>query len=283
MLTIFVIEFRTINFMTTQTNCIACNNRLASSVQSRVGILCDFCKSQGLFRKRIIITGITRMNRGHICVSGIDPDTWRFVRPVFSTGLGRNFVINGSAHQIKHFSIVELELKKYSPSIEFHTEDWIINENFAPRLVGQLNNIQLTTLLQRMSVDNLNEAIQRKDSSLFIIKAKRILDLYHEYSFGKFKVRLTFEDWGGNIHHSLPATDLLLLAMVRYKVEVQKCAYSDQLIRQFNSNPFKYIRIGLTREFLGQHWRQITGLITVPDLFGGESFIDYEKKLGMCA
>ena len=35
------------------------------------------------------------MNRGHICVSGIDPDTWKFVRPVFSSGLQRNFVVNG--------------------------------------------------------------------------------------------------------------------------------------------------------------------------------------------
>ena len=269
--------------MTLQSNCIACNNKLTENVLSRTGVLCNSCKHQGLFRKKIIITGITRMNRGHICVSGIDPDTWRFVGPVFSTGLERNFIVNGSAHQIKHFSVVEIELKKYNPSSEYHTEDWIINENFAPRLVGQLNNNQLTTLLQRMSVDNLNEAIKSKDSSLFIIKAKRILDLYHEYSYGKFGVRVTFEDWRGNIHHNLPATDLLLLAMVRYKVEVQKRTYSEQFIKEFNNNPFKYIRIGLTRKFRGQHWRQVTGLITVPDLFGGESFVDYENKLGKCA
>ena len=269
--------------MAIQTHCIGCNNKLNQPMISSVGILCRSCKEQGLFRKRIIITGMTRMNRGHICISGIDMDTLRFIRPVYSSGLQRNFIINGSGQQMKHFSIVEIEFKKYSPSHEYHTEDWLINEKFAPRYISQLNNEQIITLINKISIKNLNQAISEKISSLFIVKAHQILQLSHEYSFGKFKVRVTFEDSSHHIHFNIPATDLLLLSMVRYYVEVQRKDYEKEIITQFNNNPFRYIRIGLTREFRGQHWKQVTALITIPDLFRNRTFYDYEKKLGMCA
>lgn len=51
-------------------------------------------------------------------------------------------------------------------------------------------------------------------------------------------------------------------------------------MKAFNNNPYRYIRIGLTREFRGQHWKQVTALITVPDLFDGRSFSYFENKIG---
>lgn len=112
-----------------QTICIACGNKLPIPIISNIGILCTTCRNQGLFRKQIIITGITRMNSGHICVSGIDTQTWNFVRPVFPSGLERDFLMHGTSQVINHFNVVELEFKQYRPTQTFHTEDWIINEN----------------------------------------------------------------------------------------------------------------------------------------------------------
>ncbi len=90
---------------TTQTKCIACGTILPVPILSNVGQLCATCKSQGLFRKEIIITGITRMNSGNVCVSGIDPKTWNFIRPVFPAGLDRDFLMQGATQVVNHLAL----------------------------------------------------------------------------------------------------------------------------------------------------------------------------------
>jgi hypothetical protein len=56
--------------------------------------------------------------------------------------------------------------------------------------------------------------------------------------------------------------------------------YSAQIVRNFNNNPNRFVRIGLTRAWQGQHWKQVTALITIPDLFDGNSFSHFENQLG---
>lgn len=264
----------------TQTNCIACGQQLTTPILSNAGVLCNTCARQGLFRKQIIITGITRMNQGNICVSGIDPQTWRFVRPLFTTGLSRDFTMEGTTQVINHFNLVEIEFRQYRPEQVFHTEDWIINENFAPRFIKHLSNQEIINVLNRMSVSDLNLAMQPQDKSLFIVKAQRILQMWDEISFGKFKVRMTFIDEIGTIHSSIPVTDLLTLAFVKYHKSRNNNNYSTEFIRSFNNNPYRYIRIGLTRQFQGQYWKQVTAVITIPDIFNGNSFSHYENQIG---
>jgi hypothetical protein len=262
-----------------QTICIACGVKLPVPIITNIGQLCNTCRNQGLFRKQIIVTGITRMNSGHVCVSGIDPQTWNFVRPVFPSGLDRDFLMHGTTQVVNHFNLVEIEFKLYSPSQTFHTEDWIINENFAPRFVRHLNNQEILNVVNRMAVPNLNTAIERQDKSLFIVKVQSIGRIWHE-EYEKFKVRVNFVDWEGNLYQRIPVTDLLTLAYIRYQVSQGNINYSSEIVKNFNNNPNKYIRIGLTRAWQGQHWKQVTALITIPDLFDGRSFSYYEAKIG---
>jgi len=219
------------------------------------------------------------MNQGIICVSGVDPATWKFVRPVFTTGLARDFIMDGTTQVIRHFNLVELEFKGYKPSHEYHTEDWLINENFAPRFVKHLTDNQIVNVLNKMAVTNLNTALEPKDRSLFIVKAKSIIRVWHE-QWEKFKVRMTFIDHAGNVFEKVPVTDLLTLAFIRYQLQQGNSNYGNEIMKAFNNNPYRYIRIGLTREFRGQHWKQVTALITVPDLFDGRSFSYFENKIG---
>lgn len=265
--------------LVTQTKCIACGTVLPVPMVSNTGQLCNTCRNQGLFRKKIIITGITRMNSGNICVSGIDPQTWTFVRPVFPTGLDRDFLMHGTTQVVNHFNLVEIEFKRYTPDKTFHTEDWIINENFAPRFIRHLNNQEILLVVGRMSINNLNNAIERQDKSLFIVRAKSIGRIWHE-QYEKFKVRINFVDWDGNLYQRIPVTDLLTLAFVRYQLSIKNINYSAQIIKCFNNNPNRYVRIGLTREWQGQHWKQVTALITIPDLYDGHSFSYFENQLG---
>ncbi len=264
----------------TQTNCIACGNKLTTIILSNAGILCNSCAQQGLFRKRIIITGITRMNQGHICVSGIDEQTWRFVRPIFATGLSRDFAMEGATQVINHFNLVEMEFKHYRPEQIYHTEDWIINESFAPKFVRHLTDQEIINVLNRMSITNLNLALLPQDKSLFIVRARQITNIWDEISFEKFKVRMSFVDYDGNSYYSIPVTDLLTLSFVKYQKRIGNNNYSSQLMNMFNNNPHKYIRIGLTRFFNGEYWKQVTALITVPDMFNGRSFTFYENQIG---
>ncbi len=264
----------------TQTHCIACGQRLTTPIISNAGQLCRTCAGQGLFRKQIVITGITRMNHGNICVSGVDPQTWRFVRPLFQTGLNRDFTMEGATQVINHFNLVEIEFRKYRPDQIYHTEDWIINENFAPRFIRHLSDREIIDVLNRMSIANLTAAMEPQDKSLFIVKAQRITQIWDEISFEKFKVRMNFTDHAGNNHASIPVTDLLTLAFVRYQKNRGNINYPKELMNAFNNNLHRYIRIGLTRQFRGQYWKQVTALITIPDLFNGRSFSDYANQIG---
>ena len=263
-----------------QLSCVACGNTFDQRVLSNAGILCKSCASQGLFRKRLIITGITRMNKGHVCVSGIDYKTGRFVRPVYQYGLDRDFVMQGTSQVVRHFNIVDFEFKAYRPSNEFHTEDWIISERFAPKYVGHAKDETVIKVLQKWSISNLSEAIDRKNKSLFIVKASKIDRIWDEFTYDKFKVRMNFTDAAGNQYERIPVTDLLVLSFIRYHKNRGNHQYGAQMMQKFNSNPFRFIRIGLTREFQGQHWKQVTALMTVPDMFDGASFADYERKIG---
>lgn len=262
-----------------QTHCIACGRKFVRSVLSLKGILCKDCAGQGLFRKKLIITGITRMNEGSVCVSGIDPDTWKFVRPVFSSGITRDFVMEGTTQVVRHFNLVQFEFRHYNPDNEYHTEDWIINESFAPKFIRHLKDEEIIKVLNKMAINDLNAAIAKKDKSLFIVRAQRIDHIWHEESFGKFKVRVNFTDNSGNTFSRVPATDLLILTFVRYQLSNGNKKYSEEILNSFNNNPFRFIRIGLTREFKGQRWKQVTALMTVPDMFNNQSFSYFEKKL----
>ena len=265
----------------TQTKCTACGQSLKTPIIKNTGVLCNSCSRQGLFRKQIIITGITRMGHGHICVSGIDPMTWRFVRPVFESGMSRDFTMDGNTQVVRHFNLVEIEFKRYHPDRIFHTEDWIINENFAPRFIRHLSNQEIINVLNKMSISDLNREIQPQDKSLFVVKAQRILQLWDENIYGEFKVRVSFIDNAGTVHDRIPVTDLLTLAFVNYQISKKNYIYSTELMRAFNNNPNRYIRVGLTREFHGQYWKQVTAIITIPDLFNGNSFSYYENQIGV--
>jgi hypothetical protein len=181
---------------------------------------------------------------------------------------------------IKHFNLVEMEFKEYKPSQVHHTEDWLVNENFAPKFERHLKDEEVIRILKKVSINNLQEAIDAQDKSLFIVKAQKITKLYDEIHFGKFKVRISFIDQTGNKFEHVPVTDLLILAKVRYMLESGINNYAKKMIKRFNNNPFNYIRIGITRKFAGAYWKQVTAMITIPDMFDGDSFSKYEKKLG---
>jgi hypothetical protein len=218
------------------------------------------------------------MRENYICVSGLDPDTWRFIRPVFNKGrLARDFVIEGGTQTFRLFDLIEMEFTQYNPSLIYHTEDWIVNRNFAPRFIQHLTDEEIVNILNRVSINDLKKSFAKRSKSIFIVKTRNIFKIQCE-RFDKFKVRVSFIDWNRNIFNDVPVVDLLLLAKAKYMIDRHKTNWKEQIMNLFNNNPFRYIRIGTTREWRGKYWMQVSALITVPDIFNDEAFIDYAKK-----
>lgn len=261
-------------------SCAGCGSQIPFSRSSRGERLCRTCAETTRFRKRIAITGITRMYGDRICISGIDMQSMRFLRPVTDAGHDRSFTVHGGTQIIRHFNVVEMAFRAYTPARECHTEDWALETAVAPKLIAHLTDEEIAMLCRQVATDDLNAATVRKDRSLFIVRAERILDVWHETYNGKFKLRMSFVDAAGNVHSRFPVNDLLCLAKVQWMLEQGGNDYATQIMRAFNSNPDRYIRIGLTRLFQGRYWPQVTGIITVPDLFDGEGFLEYERLLG---
>ena len=265
--------------MVIQSHCICCGLDLAESRISLTGILCAVCGEKQLFRKKLVITGITRMQQGKICVSGIDPLTWKFVRPVCFPGLEKNFLMQGNIQVISHFNLVEMEFVKYRPAAEYHTEDWTLSETFKPRFIRKLREDEILRVLQKVAIGNLQKEIEKKNRSLFVVKAKYILDLWHE-QHERFNLKLSFMDDEGQVYIRLPVTDLLLLSYAKFMVNNRR-PYALELMQRFNNSPHRFVRIGLTRPYNGrQYWEQATALFAIPGLFNGQNFMYYEKLMG---
>jgi hypothetical protein len=88
-------------------------------------------------RKRIFVTGVTRMYEGYVCVSGIDLQTGQFVRPEIHYpgrhGIRKEYLYDSTGRLIiKPLVTIELEFVKPDPKSPFHTEDWQINGSVQP-------------------------------------------------------------------------------------------------------------------------------------------------------
>ena len=114
------------------------------------------------------------------------------------------------------------------------------------QIIKHLSDAEIINVLNKMSINNLNRALEPKDKSLFIVKAQQIIRVWHE-QWKKFKVRMTFIDHSGNVFERIPVTDLLTLAFVRYQLNQGNNNYGNEIMKAFNNNPYRYIRIGLTK------------------------------------
>ena len=219
------------------------------------------------------------MDHGNICLSGLDRQTKRFVRPVFeSHGIPKEYAFETKDQIIRHFSVIEFEFKKYNPSDVYHTEDWIVNEHFSPRFKGTLKEEVIVNTLNYKAVNDLEKALDFRNKSLFIVRVQKISKIWHE-EYEKFKVRMDFTDASGKNFHRVPVSDLLTLAAVQYYIKQGIKNYSERFCKAFNMRQNKFIRIGMTRLFRGEYWKQVTAVMTIPDLFDGKSFSYFEKKL----
>jgi len=232
-------------------------------------------------RKVIFITGLTRMYKGFVCISGIDTETGKFVRPIIHyperLGIKKEFLFNNQKLIIKPLVKVELDFLQAEPKSDFHTEDWQINPTVKPKLISIPSEDEKKKILENHLDKSVDNALHDQSRSLIIVKPQQVPLVNLSIREDRLRTHLTFRDLSGGLQPHMPVTDANWLAITRWlwmKHKGNKKRTEDNL-RFFLRSKNIYLRIGVTREFQGQKWRQISGVFSFPDWLLGRSFLDY--------
>lgn len=244
-------------------------------------------------KKKIIITDLTRMHEGRVCIAGYD-ENGKCIRPILPPpGIHEQSLYRQGRPIIFPFAVVEFDLLHPDPQPP-HTEDIFYAAN-SVRLVGCLDEEQRRKLLEMTSCRNLVDVFDapicsspghyilkgQGTRSLGTVQPKRVTRAFYEqnqHEEGKWKYRLGFVDESGE--YWLTVTDLTW----RYYCDSQRekgCAETDissELTQQLSSSAV-YLRIGLARptweKYPDKCFIQITGVYTFPDYLQGKTFADF--------
>lgn len=245
----------------------------------------------------LVITDLTRMHRGMVCIAGYDKDLTclRPISPAYGIPEHTLFDAHGTPI-IFPFAVIHLDLLDPRPEPP-HTEDVFfftpsprfLRKAKNPRhLLDQTLSPDLATLFEQPIHHDLGFYVMTGNGprSIGTIRPTSILKVGYEPDprTGTWDYRLTFTDLRGDTYR-LKITDLTW-------------QYYCQSLRNENSDPAKialklskilqnrdvYLRIGLARgwkEHPDRCYLQITGIYTFPDLLEGKTFADFLSKQGV--
>ncbi len=241
-------------------------------------------------KKTIFITCVTRMDEIFSCVAGIDEHN-RFVRPIIDypderPGIKREFLFSPSGEElVRPLTYVEFEFIEHRPEKPYHTEDWIIDGDVAPRVVSRSNDDASRRILERSVSSSLSEAISKRDRSLVTIKTpfapkvKIKIDVEGRLSC-RFVMKDSAGDWITNARTATAPpriTDAYWLALCKhlYNNGMPEAEIEEHLRSILKEAKNMYIVIGLTREWHKRYWRQVSGVLTVPYWLGGKTLAEF--------
>ena len=232
--------------------------------------------------KRLIITDLSRMKQGRICIVGIDRE-YNVIRPVIPySGVKEDYILDETGKPIIT-PFAEIEFKFIRPlSKPPHAEDWELDTNYRPRLISRLSEEALRGFLERISDRSVREIFGavihegrytnsgEGNRSLGTVKSVKVMGVnYSMKEDGNYKYRITFSDGGGNVYN-LPVTDC---AFRRYcdRMRVSEGRSTSAIgleLQQRLDQRETFLRVGLTRPFAKMHNRcylQVSGIHAFPD------------------
>ncbi len=238
--------------------------------------------------KRLVITDLSRMKEGRVCIFGFDEEK-RHIRPVIPyTGINESYIFNEEGQRIiKPFAEVEFDFIRPSPNPP-HAEDCVINTNYKPRLISNLSENESKKFLQEILDESVKAifgvAIQDNrciktggNRSIGTIKVKEVLSVnYSLKGADKYNYRLTFSDVSRDVYN-LPIVDCVFRKYCDNQ-RIQKGKTTDvishELQRILNQSEV-FLRVGLTRLYKDVYWLQVSGVHAFPDYRNQ----DHEKRV----
>jgi hypothetical protein len=245
-------------------------------------------------RDALVITDLTRMQEGRVCVAGYTRKGI-CIRPVLPPpGIHeRTLYIQGCAI-VFPFAVVEYDFIRPDPRPP-HTEDHRYNPDTV-KFVYKLDDERKQKILDRTLFDGVSEIFETPilsdighyvkngegTRSLGTIRPRKISRVqYEKPPEDKWKYRLSITDHKG-VEYRLTVTDLAW----RYYCDWQRAKGSSpsQITADLKStlqSSEVYIRIGLARgweKFPERCFLQITGIYTFPDYLEGHTFADFDSQ-----
>ena len=243
-------------------------------------------------KKAIVITDLTRMYEGRVCIAGYDKDG-RCIRPVLPPpGISENSLFKQGRPIIFPFAWVEFDLLNPIPQPP-HTEDHHFIAG-SPQLLKIETNRQ--SILDRSIFENVSAIFEQPihsdfgfyimdcqgPRSLGTIRPTNIIKVLYEQGLeGVWDYRIVFMDSEGTIYR-LKITDLTW----HYYCDSLRGEDSDPAkiasgLTAILKSSMVYLRVGLARgwkKFPDRCYLQITGIFTFPDFLKGKTFADFAPK-----
>lgn len=244
-------------------------------------------------KTQLVITDVTRMQEGRVCVAGYDKDL-KCIRPVLPPpGIHESTLYSQGKPMVFPFAVVEYDLLQPTPQPP-HTED-VRYDPASVRFVKRLEESRKRSALFKIlnsSVKSIFEVPVHSDYGYYVMDGQgprslgtiqpcRVIKAIYEQSpEGKWKYRIGFVD-GEDTTYWLTVTDLAW----RYFSDDQ-CrqgrdpqAISSDMTSMLKSSEV-YFRIGLARgwkEYPDRCFIQMTGVYTFPDYLTGRTFADFVR------
>ncbi len=240
----------------------------------------------------LVVTDLTRMYHGHICIAGYDTQR-RPVRPVnYPQGISEASAVVGGRAVIYPFAVVECDLLQPAPDPP-HTEDYQFDPlslHYVRPAAEEKRQDVLSWSLFPTLADLFGQPIL-SDHGLYVRQGQGPRSLgtlqpkvvgkvtYQEGEDGTWGYRIRFKD--AQEWYALKITDLTFNYYAgwlrgRGCEPDQVAAGLTQTIRQ--GTP--YLRIGLSRgwkKFPECCFLQVNGIYTFPDYLRGKTFADFTQ------
>jgi hypothetical protein len=238
-------------------------------------------------RTLIVITDLTRMHRGMVCIAGYDKDR-RCIRPIQPPpGIPENALFSREKQPIIHpFAVVEFEFLKPEPQPP-HTED-VYYLSVSPRFIRPAKDPQKVLEWTLSSdVQAIFEQPIHSDFGYYVLEGQGPRSLgtvrpqhitkvgYEPEPGGAWDYRLWFDDAQGDSYR-LKITDLSwqYYCHSQRSEQRQPAQIALDLTHTLQTREV-YLRIGLARgwkEHPERCYLQITGIYTFPDYLEGKTF-----------
>jgi hypothetical protein len=253
--------------------------------------------------QELLITDLTRMRDGKVCIAGLNSNL-EAIRPELpSPGIMDSTLYQGDRLIIYPRAVVRFDLKpldpKKLPSLP-HVEDrpWMRAESV--EFLRETTVEKWRNVLERISFRKVFDAFgapiipknklqpgtgERSLACIAQAGAFKLTCVEDKYHQGKFDYRLMFKDDGGDgaWYAHLPVTDLALRAYVEY-CHLKKGQSLEDISRSLTRIMYQretFIRLGLTRPFQKSRYEeefcylQVNGVHTFPDYLEGRTFADF--------
>ncbi len=244
-------------------------------------------------RKPIVITDVTRMQEGRVCIAGYDQQG-HCIRPVLPPpGIHETSLYSGSQLIVFPSAKVEFELTQPTPQPP-HTEDVRYDpasvrfierqpEERWQRMLGATLSKNVSAVFEQPILTDPGHYVMdgQGPRSLGTIRPQQITQVIYERSpDSKWQYRLRFED--GDHAYRLTITDLTW----RYYCDFRRAngdspqQVADSLLQALRSSEV-YLRVGLARKwdkFPGRCYLQITGVHTFPDYLNSHTMADFAPR-----